>query len=366
VSRRLHATHTMSVEDHVVDAYAAATVAGLVHQAQARWPSEGWRADARPEMTRMKPNEPQALFSLSGGALGLASLGFGTCYGFVSAESPEAAEAGLAELRKLVPASAPIDDGTVPVTFWSYGPHGPESVRRRLDAPAWADIALNYPEATRAQLERMMDGFRPGRGGQLVLWHGDPGTGKTTALRALAREWGEWAELDYIADPEQFFGEHANYMLSVMLRAEEDTIPAPVSVGGRQAYETRPRESWRVLVLEDTGELLQADARAQVGQSLSRFLNAVDGLIGQGLRVLVLVTTNEKVDRLHPAVARPGRCAADVEYHRFDRVTATDWLAARDPTTELPRALGAPTLADLYALVEGYEGARLGERLGFA
>lgn len=33
-------------------------------------------------------------------------------------------------------------------------------------------------------------------------------------------------------------------------------------------------------------------------------------MVGQGLRVLVLVTTNELLRRLHPAVAQPGRCAA--------------------------------------------------------
>jgi hypothetical protein len=52
--------------------------------------------------------------------------------------------------------------------------------------------------------------------------------------------------------------------------------------------------------------LLTADAKVVIGQGLSRFLNVVDGLIGQGLRVLVLVTTNEPIRTLHPAVARPG------------------------------------------------------------
>ena len=66
---------------------------------------------------------------------------------------------------------------------------------------------------------------------------------------------------------------------------------------------------WRLLVMEDTGELLSADARERTGQGLSRFLNVVDGLIGQGLRVIVLVTTNEEIKKVHPAVARPGRCA---------------------------------------------------------
>ena len=57
---------------------------------------------------------------------------------------------------------------------------------------------------------------------------------------------------------------------------------------------------WRLLVLEDTGELLSADARDRAGQGLSRFLNVVDGLIGQGLRVLVLVTTNERSESSIP------------------------------------------------------------------
>ena len=63
-----------------------------------------------------------------------------------------------------------------------------------------------------------------------------------------------------------------------------------------------------------------------IGQGLSRFLNVVDGLIGQGLRVLVLVTTNEPIRKLHPAVARPGRCAANVEFAPLAADEAAAWL----------------------------------------
>ena len=87
-------------------------------------------------------------------------------------------------------------------------------------------------------------------------------------------------------------------------------------------------ERWRLLVLEDTGELLTADAKARTGQGLSRFLNVVDGLIGQGLRIVVLVTTNEPLGSLHPAAARPGRCAASVEFVPFPAGEAREWLAA--------------------------------------
>ena len=46
--------------------------------------------------------------------------------------------------------------------------------------------------------------------------------------------------------------------------------------------EVEGSEAWRLLVLEDTGELLTPDAKTVIGQGLSRFLNVVDGLIGQG------------------------------------------------------------------------------------
>lgn len=107
---------------------------------------------------------------------------------------------------------------------------------------------------------------------------------------------------------------------------------------------------WRLLVLEDTGELLAADAKQQTGQGLSRLLNLVDGMVGQGLRVLVLVTTNEPLRRLHPAVSRPGRCAARIEFAPFAGEESAHWLAGRglgsDEVTEM-------TLADLFARAAG-------------
>ena len=67
-------------------------------------------------------------------------------------------------------------------------------------------------------------------------------------------------------------------------------------------------------MLEDADELLRADAKKTTGQALSRLLNVADGFLGQGVRVLVLITTNEPLGRLHPAVIRPGRCLAEVEF----------------------------------------------------
>ena len=266
-------------------------------------------------------------------------------------------------LEKLFPPPDPSSSHEVPVTFWMYTPQGPRPSWRPIAVPAWDEIESNYAARTRSQLAALMSDFQPARGGQLVLWHGDAGTGKTFALRALAWEWREWCQIHYIVDPDSFFGEHADYLMSVLLEP-----PSPIMIGGErygpsvgitayhealEDYEGDGDEDdrlWRLLVMEDTGELLSADARERTGQGLSRFLNVVDGLIGQGLRVIVLVTTNEEIKKLHPAVARPGRCAANVMFDALSREEASEWLSAHGVDEE---SRGARTLASLYAQAEG-------------
>ena len=70
-------------------------------------------------------------------------------------------------------------------------------------------------------------------------------------------------------------------------------------------------------MLEDCDELIRAEAKQGAGQNLARLLNLTDGLVGQGLDVLVCITTNEELSRLHPAVTRPGRCLAQIHVGRL-------------------------------------------------
>ena len=103
------------------------------------------------------------------------------------------------------------------------------------------------------------------------------------------------------------------------------------------------------MVLEDAGELLARDARHFVGQGLSRFLNLCDGLIGQSERILLLVTTNEPLKSLHPAVRRAGRCAAEVEFLPLEVAEANAWLTGRCDA----RVVVPTPICDLYALATG-------------
>jgi len=67
--------------------------------------------------------------------------------------------------------------------------------------------------------------------------------------------------------------------------------------------------------------------------------------------LLVLVTTNEPLRHLHPAVGRPGRCAARIEFSPFSAEEAAAWLEARGGVADPSGA----TLASLFARAGGYE-----------
>lgn len=224
--------------------------------------------------------------------------------------------------------------GDVPITFLANASGRMIEPRRRISAPAWPEIRDNYSAPTRDALDELMAACEPGPGG-LLLWHGEPGTGKSYALRALAREWRGWCDTHFITDADAFLGGQTGYLLSALLRSNRGA---------------RGEHRWRLVVLEDAGELLAADARAVAGQGLSRLLNLSDGLLGEGLRVVVLVTTNEPLRRLHPAVVRPGRTWAEVEFGELTVDEANVWLEKHGigSTSNCARPL-----AELFAVAAG-------------
>jgi hypothetical protein len=332
------------------------------------WATSSPSLDALEEPTfRFKAERHESAIIERDGLLLHLTLGAAHVQVTAAAQESGTIESAFAELRELFPAPDPTSRNEVPVTFWTYGAQGPQPAWRSIAVPSWEEIGGNYVGATRGGLESLMTEFRPAHGGQLILWHGEAGTGKTFALRALAWEWRDWCQFHYIVDPDALFGAHADYLMSVLLQDSGRMFVSNLRFHGfshvafSEAVDDEDDDDessrpWRVLILEDTGELLAADARVAAGQGLSRFLNVVDGLIGQGLRVLVLVTTNEPIRRLHPAVARPGRCAANVEFFPLDEESAADWLR-RHGIDEAPA--GPRTLATLYAQLEGRDPAEL-------
>ena len=230
--------------------------------------------------------------------------------------------------------------------FWHGAPWGARMTERKLPVCQWADIRANYSRPVAQAIDRLNASELAGAHGRLILLHGPPGTGKTTALRALAEGWKAQCHFEYVLDPERLLGE-ANYLLSVMLGIEDDPLPG-------QLDSALP---YRLLILEDCDELIRSDAKKSAGQSLARLLNLTDGILGQGVNLLMAITTNEPLARLHPAVVRPGRCLAQIEVGRLTPAEARAWLDAEGAGARL-NPDGA-TLAELYAASGAIQEIRL-------
>ncbi len=269
-------------------------------------------------------DEIEALIRLGDGAIAFVDVDHGTVTVEVAAMQRGKVVVIRDSLRDRL-ASSPAAPNQITVAFWISAARGGDVRHKEIDAPSFEQIADNYSADVKQALCRLAAARAPD-GGRLILWRGEPGTGKSHALRALVRAWKPWCSAHFVIDPDELL-RGGSYLLDVLTWDDG---------AGR----------WRLLILEDAGELIASDARTVSGQALSRLLNIADGLLGQGTRTLILITTNEPVKRLHPATRRAGRCVADIEFTALAVAEANAWLRARgqDHRVEVPT-----TIADLYS-----------------
>lgn len=253
-------------------------------------------------------------------------------------------------LRTLFPVDTYIKENEkINLKFWYNTPRGASNTVRKIDVPAWEKIKTNYNQVVQNEMERLVALKSEDINGKLIIWYGTPGSGKTYGIRALAWEWRKWASFEYITDPEAFLGD-PNYMLTVGVAddyVDYDAMMEDEDLGIEQPEENYKK--WKVLILEDSGELITHDAKERNGQSLSRLLNMVDGLIGQGLNLMVLITTNEPVESLHRATSRAGRSLSVREFPALTKDECNNWFEGHNSDFKVN---GAASLADLYAKLD--------------
>ena len=294
----------------------------------------------RPEATLLPPDVAPIRSARGGGTHATMAVGDGWTLRSVrwSGGSGQVIVTAVTEELAVAILDAAVADATLPpepederveVGFWYQTSNGLRRDSRLISADPWAQVRSNYAGPVATALDTLIGLDQTSLPGRILLLHGPPGTGKTTALRTLAREWQSWCQLDFVVDPERLFVD-SGYLTEVVIGREQD--------------ESR----WRLLLLEDCDELISSTAKQASGQALSRLLNLTDGLLGQGRKVLVAITTNENIATLHPAVTRPGRCLGQIEVGRLSYAESVAWLG---------RAEGVPaagaSLAQLLALREG-------------
>lgn len=229
------------------------------------------------------------------------------------------------------------------LTFWGNVGGDYEAFTRDVVLYEWDEsVQINYPPAVLEQLNSLRDLKPPIEGGKILLFHGEPGTGKTSFLRTLARHWTEWCHTSYITDPEVFLGSSGATLRVITW----DYLPY---VG----KDIDPKNAYHLLIIEDADELIRADAKDRTGQALSRLLNLGDGLLGHATNLLICITTNAKMDELHAAVTRSGRCLANIYFDKFSYEEAVHWLSVHHPEIS-PQDIDLK-LQHSYSLAELFE-----------
>lgn len=195
---------------------------------------------------------------------------------------------------KAIPEDGKLDIRVANYGCWSLGaritPRPLASVI--LDGNQAAELLADMREflAARAWYQGIGVPYRRG-----YLLHGPPGNGKTSVVKALAGELGMSIHLLMLSDPEM----NDNRVNDLLAKVPERSV----------------------LLMEDIDCAFTMRKRAsgkEGGLTFSGLLNAIDGVASAEGRIIVMTTNH--IERLDPALIRPGR--ADVKLS-FGNATAT-------------------------------------------
>ena len=168
------------------------------------------------------------------------------------------------------------------------------------------DLDTNYGYGFSKFHDELMDRFEDDTKG-LVLFHGEPGTGKTYYIRHLLRQMASNSKVVIYMPPNMV-----------------DHLVEPGFITFLSHKLTRWADDgyFCVLLIEDAEPLL---AKRQEGvriQGVTNLLNMSDGLLNDMLNLQIICTFNVNLKKLDSALLRPGRLIARKEFRKLSELDA--------------------------------------------
>jgi hypothetical protein len=168
------------------------------------------------------------------------------------------------------------------------------------------DVDLHYGEGFTQFHTKLLDRFKTDSKG-LILFHGNPGTGKTFYIRSLIKDLLN-------------IGKYVIYLPPGMVESMVD--PTMMTFLSNTVMEKAEEGKSCVLLLEDAEPLLASRGMESRTSGITNLLNVTDGLLNDMLSIQVIATFNTELDNIDKALLRPERLIARKEFKKLKREDA--------------------------------------------
>lgn len=196
------------------------------------------------------------------------------------------------------------------------------------------DLELNYGSAAKEKFDKVIKCISKNKNG-LMLFSGDPGTGKSTFIKYLTTK--TTRKVIYLSSGS----------------AEQLTNPDFMSfiMGYRNC----------ILLLEDAEKVLRS-RNAQDNEAISNILNITDGILGDCLNIMVIATFNTNRENIDSALVRKGRLLVE---HHFEALSPEECNKIFESMKSKKRTEVPMTLAEIYNEDDNFHAEEEKRRVGF-
>lgn len=170
-----------------------------------------------------------------------------------------------------------------------------------------------------------------------ILFHGCPGSGKTSLIKALASTFNRDIYVIDLSNCSNSTFQHAVTTLGEKALVLLEDVDAATSAVGARRSNAKPKPSSTELTgpVSESSASLTSMSESLVGLTLSGLLNTLDGVIPMN-DVILCMTTNH-LDRLDPALIRKSRMDLSYNIGAMTNAELWDYIDLMYPDHELDR-----------------------------
>lgn len=185
------------------------------------------------------------------------------------------------------------------------------------------NVGLNYGEEFLPVYKKIIKTLNSKNEKGLVLFHGIPGSGKTSLLKYIAKKVKK--EVIFVSP----------------------SLAESISSPGFIPFLMNHSNS--ILIIEDAEKILMNREGTHSNQGVSNILNISDGILGDCLNIQIIATFNTNLKNIDEALLRKGRLIAEHEFKALSKDQSNKLL---EHLGEKPTATKDMTLTEIYNIEE--------------